>query len=71
MKPELKRHVFTTSRELEYFSEAELVAQTGYDKKEWWPRVLVKEMVDNALDACEQAGVAAQSHGLERVASYT
>jgi hypothetical protein len=56
-KSELARQVFTTSRELEYFSEAELVTQTGYGKAEWWPGVLVKELLDNALDICEQAGV--------------
>jgi DNA topoisomerase VI subunit B len=54
----LTREVFTTSRELEYFSEAELVTQTGYEREEWWPRVLVKELVDNGLDACEQSGAA-------------
>lgn len=57
-KPELCRQVFTISRELEYFSESELVTQTGYGKDEWWPGVLVKELVDNSLDACEQVGVA-------------
>jgi len=40
---ELKRQVFTTSRELEYFSEAELTTQTGYGKEDWWPGVVVKE----------------------------
>jgi hypothetical protein len=35
-EPELRRQVFTTSRELEYFSESELVTQTGYSKEEWW-----------------------------------
>jgi DNA topoisomerase VI subunit B len=57
-QPELKRQVFTTSRELEYFSEAELVTQTGYDPEDWWPAVVVKETVDNGLDSCEQAGIA-------------
>jgi DNA topoisomerase VI subunit B len=57
-KPELTRQTFTVSRELEYLSESELVTQTGYPKKLWWPGVLVKELVDNAIDACEQAGVA-------------
>jgi hypothetical protein len=57
-KPELCRQVFTISRELEYFTEAELVTQTGYRKDDWWPGVFVKEIVDNGLDACEQAGVA-------------
>ena len=53
----LKRQDFTTSRELEYFSESELTMQTGYSKGEWWPGVVVKELIDNSLDACEQAGV--------------
>ena len=57
-KNELKRQVFTTSRELEYFSESELTTQTGYPKEQWWPGVVVKELLDNSLDACEQAGVA-------------
>ena len=57
-RTELKRQVFTTSRELEYFSESELTTQTGYPKEQWWPGVVVKELVDNSLDACEQAGVA-------------
>ena len=55
---ELQRQVFTTSRELEYFSESELTTQTGYQKEQWWPSVVVKELLDNSLDACEQAGVA-------------
>jgi len=58
MKPELNRQVFTTSRELEYFTESELTTQTGCSKQQWWPGVVVKELVDNALDACEQVGVA-------------
>ena len=53
----LQRQVFTTSRELEYFSESELTTQTGYPKEQWWPGVVVKELLDNSLDACEQAGV--------------
>jgi DNA topoisomerase VI subunit B len=57
-KPELVRQAFTTSRELEYFSEAELVTQTGFSKEEWWSCVLVKEIVDNRLDICEHAGIA-------------
>ena len=56
-RTELKRQVFTTSREMEYFSESELTTQTGYPKEQWWPGVVVKELLDNSLDACEQAGV--------------
>jgi DNA topoisomerase VI subunit B len=52
----LNRQTFSISRELEYFSEAELTTQTGYGKEDWWPGVVAKELIDNSLDACEQAG---------------
>ena len=39
---------------MDFFSEKELVTQTGHDIQEW-PLVIVKELVDNALDACEEA----------------
>src|SRR5947207_9282423 len=52
----LDRQTFSISRELEYFSEAELTTQTGYGREDWWPGVVAKELVDNSLDACEQAG---------------
>ena len=35
-----------------------MTTQTGYPKEQWWPGVVVKELLDNSLDACEQAGVA-------------
>jgi DNA topoisomerase VI subunit B len=47
---------------LEYFSESELVTQTGYPREQWWPGVVLKELVDNTLDACEQSGIAPQIH---------
>jgi DNA topoisomerase VI subunit B len=53
----LKREVFTTSRLLEFCSEKELVNQTGH-AVEQWPLVILKELVDNALDGCEEAGIA-------------
>jgi DNA topoisomerase VI subunit B len=53
------RHVFTTSRLLEFCSVKELTAQTGHGPNDW-PRVVVKELVDNALDACEEHGIAPQ-----------
>ena len=53
----LKRQTFTVSREHEYFSESELVTQTGHPREDWFPGAIVKELVDNALDACEQAGI--------------
>jgi DNA topoisomerase VI subunit B len=42
---------------MDFFSERELVTQTGHGVEEW-PLVVVKELVDNSLDACEEAGVA-------------
>jgi len=53
----LNRTTFETSRLLEFCSEKELIAQIGHEKEEW-PRVALKELVDNSLDACEEAGVA-------------
>ncbi len=53
----LERTAFTTSRALEFFSEKELQMQIGHAPRRW-PIVLVKELIDNALDACEQAGIA-------------
>jgi hypothetical protein len=50
----LKRVAFTTSRALEFFTESELTTQIGY-RKELWPLVLTKELIDNAIDACETA----------------
>ena len=56
-KASLQRTTFETSRLLDFFSEKELVAQTGHEVAEW-PLVIVKELIDNALDACEEAGIA-------------
>jgi len=42
---------------LEFCSEKELTAQTGHESDKW-PLVILKELADNALDACEEAGVA-------------
>ena len=53
----LERSTFEVSRELEFFSEKELQMQIGHDI-EWWPVALLKELVDNALDACESADIA-------------
>lgn len=53
----LVRLHFQTSRTLDFLSRKELVAQTGHQVAEW-PLVCLKELVDNALDACEEAGVA-------------
>jgi len=53
----LKRQTFVTSREMDFFSERELVTQTGHDVSEW-PLVIGKELIDNALDACEETDIA-------------
>ena len=56
MSEVLEREIFETSRELEYFSEKELTAQIGYEP-ECWPVAILRELVDNALDAAESVGV--------------
>jgi DNA topoisomerase VI subunit B len=53
----LTRVAFRVSRLMEFCSEKELVNQTGHDV-EYWPLVILKELFDNALDACEEAEVA-------------
>lgn len=56
MSQQLNRQTFTTSRLMDFFSQKELVTQTGHDVHEW-PLVCLKELLDNSLDACEEAGV--------------
>ena len=53
----LNRETFRTSRLLEFCSQKELVAQTGHEVDDW-PVVILKEAVDNAIDACEEADIA-------------
>jgi hypothetical protein len=53
----LSRSEFTTSRLADFASREELTRQIGHDPYRW-PVVIVKELVDNALDDCERAGVA-------------
>ncbi len=53
----LARTTFQTSRLLGFCSERELTTEIGHGRAEW-PFVILKELVDNALDACEEAGVA-------------
>lgn len=56
MVTKLERTTFEVSRELEYFNERELGLQTGANPEDW-PFVILKELVDNALDACENASI--------------
>ncbi len=53
----LDRTTLRTSRLLDFCSRKELIAQTGH-QPDAWPLVILKELIDNALDACEEAGVA-------------
>ena len=53
----LKRQIFSTSRLAEFCSERELTNQTGHVPAEW-PLVILKELGDNAIDACEEADIA-------------
>jgi DNA topoisomerase VI subunit B len=55
----LTRTTFEISRALEFFTERELQMQIGFPP--WhWAIALTKELVDNALDECETAGVSAE-----------
>jgi DNA topoisomerase VI subunit B len=56
-RPKLTRVPFEVSRLMEFCSQRELTNQTGHDIEDW-PLVILKELVDNALDSCEEAGVA-------------
>jgi DNA topoisomerase VI subunit B len=53
----LRRVPFTVSRLMEFCTLRELVNQTGHDTFEW-PLVVLKEALDNAIDAAEEAEIA-------------
>jgi DNA topoisomerase VI subunit B len=54
-EPTLARTQFTRSRLMEFFTPEELTMQIGHPMY-LWPTALLKELIDNALDACEEAG---------------
>ena len=56
-EPKLTRVAFRVSRLMEFCSIRELQNQTGHAIYDW-PLVVAKELIDNALDACEEAEVA-------------
>ena len=56
-KKRLIRVPFKVSRLMEFCTRRELVNQTGHQESEW-PLVVLKEGVDNALDAAEDAEIA-------------
>ncbi|MFZ1933088.1 MAG: hypothetical protein WCB27_04830 [Thermoguttaceae bacterium] len=53
----LSRIAFETSRLLEFCTQKELTAQIGHASWDW-PLVVQKELLDNSLDACEEADLA-------------
>jgi hypothetical protein len=56
-QPKLNRVAFRVSRLMEFCTRRELQNQTGHAVHDW-PLVVLKELVDNALDACEEAEIA-------------
>jgi hypothetical protein len=56
-KKKLTRVPFTVSRLMEFCTRRELVNQTGHDVWQW-PLVVLKELADNALDACDESEIA-------------
>jgi hypothetical protein len=56
-EPKLTRVAFVVSRLMEFCSTRELQNQTGHSVYDW-PLVVAKELLDNALDACEEAEIA-------------
>jgi DNA topoisomerase VI subunit B len=53
----LTRVAFRVSRLMEFCTKRELQNQTGHSIYDW-PLVVLKELMDNALDACEEAEIA-------------
>jgi len=53
----LQRETFELSRAMEFFDERKLNAQIGHSRY-YWPVALLKELLDNSLDACESANLA-------------
>ena len=53
----IKRVPFVVSRLMEFCSRDELINQTGHEC-EVWPLVVLKELIDNALDAAEESEIA-------------
>ena len=56
MSAKLERTTFSASRAAEYFDARQLSTLTGVSTDEF-ANVVLKELVDNSLDACEMAVV--------------
>ena len=59
----LERTAFESSRAGEYFDSRQLSTLTGVAPKQF-ASVILKESIDNGLDACEMAGVSVDRDGL-------
>jgi hypothetical protein len=55
--PLLERPAIRTSRFADFCGLEELTKQCGHDKEDWI-HVIAKELIDNALDACEDLNIA-------------
>jgi DNA topoisomerase VI subunit B len=51
-----ERVTFTQSRAMDFFTKKSLSAETGMPPDEW-PAMALKELLDNALDACELSNI--------------
>jgi DNA topoisomerase VI subunit B len=47
----------------EFASKSELIKLAGHDV-EYWPTIVLKELIDNALDESEEASVAPRSRSV-------
>jgi hypothetical protein len=64
------RETFSVSRSMEYFTVAELVRQSGHNQSNW-PILILKELLDNNLDAREaprvrEGGIEQRMRDVER-----
>jgi DNA topoisomerase VI subunit B len=57
----MNRRHFVASRDLDFFTLENLAKQIGHAQKNW-AIALVKELIDNGLDACESAGARPDIH---------
>ena len=55
MTPAMTRETVTIDRAMEFFREDELAKQIGFSRP-WWAAAILKEVIDNGLDAAEDAG---------------
>jgi hypothetical protein len=56
-----QQDAFTSPRAAEFLSEKEIVAQSGA-RRDCWPAMVARELIDNALDAAEEIGLTPRVH---------